>query len=168
MRAAEVELGRHDWASLRCGCGRSGAHVPSSFTALLQARTVEETIGHTLDGHVERESMLFQVAPYAVPVILAALTEELPSFVRSHFLGLLCHLVTGESHTTEVEAGLPDLEVECRAAVGEGIWLIYREAASGDRETALDILEFADSDSSRFEHFRSVVTAGRKKRSETF
>ncbi|MFF3863277.1 hypothetical protein [Streptomyces sp. NPDC002209] len=108
--------------------------------------------------------MLFQVAPYATPVILAALTEELPSFIRSHFLNILWYLVTGESHATEVEAGLPDLEMECRSAVGEGIWLIYKEAASGDSETALDILEFADPDSVRFENFRSIIAARSKRR----
>ncbi|MEV7526390.1 hypothetical protein [Streptomyces sp. NPDC091371] len=153
-----IELERHDWASLRCGCGNSAAHIPSSFTALLEARTLEETIGYTLDGHLEREAMLFQVAPYATPVILAALAEDLPPFTRSHLLNILWYLVTGESDETEVEAGLPNLEMECRSAAGEGIWLIYNEAASGDSETALDILEFVDSDSVRFEHFRSTVS----------
>ncbi|MHC6630505.1 hypothetical protein ACYTFC_31160 [Streptomyces globosus] len=106
--------------------------------------------------------MLFQVAPHVVPVILAALTEELPQFTRDHFLNMLWYLVTGESHATEVESGRPDLEIECRAAVGEGVWLIYKEAVSGDAETALDILEFADRDSIRFEYFRSIVTTNRK------
>ncbi|GHI90486.1 hypothetical protein Sxan_78500 [Streptomyces xanthophaeus] len=158
MRAYIVELERHDWASLRCGCGDSGAHIPSSFTALLEARTQAETIGYTLDGHLERNAMLFQVAPYATPVILAALAEDLPPFTRSHLLNILWYLVTGESHETEVEAGFPGLEMECRSAVAEGIWLIYKEAASGDGETALDILEFTDSDSVRFEHFRSTIS----------
>ncbi|MFE9799157.1 hypothetical protein ACWC98_02180 [Streptomyces goshikiensis] len=107
--------------------------------------------------------MLFQVAPYATSAIIAALSEDLPSFTRSHFLNMLWYLVTGESHATEAEAGLPDLEMECRSAVGEGIWLIYKEAVSGDSETALDILEFADPNSARFEHFRSTI-AGRSKR----
>lgn len=163
MRASLIELGRHDWASLRCGCGETGAHLPFSFTALIGADSLEETVGYTLDGHLEQQSMLFQVAPHAVPVILAALAEELPQFVRSHFLEMLWYLVAGESHASEVDAGLGDLEIECRAAVGEGIWLIYKEASSGDSETALDILEFADPDSVRFSQFRSVVT-GRKGR----
>ncbi|WP_344329879.1 hypothetical protein [Streptomyces globosus] len=129
---------------------------------LIEARTVEETIGNTLDGHLERQSMLFQVAPHVVPVILAALTEELPQFTRDHFLNMLWYLVTGESHATEVESGRPDLVIECRAAVREGVWLIYKETVSGDAETALDILEFVDRDSIRFAYFRSIVTANRK------
>ncbi|MGP2437027.1 hypothetical protein ACTT8P_07000 [Streptomyces sp. JW3] len=102
------------------------------------------------------------MAPHTVPVILAALTEELPQFTRGHFLNMLWYLVTGESHSTEVEAGLPDLEMDCLSAVREGLWLVYKEAASGDSETALDILEFADPDVDRFEYFRSVVTASEK------
>jgi hypothetical protein len=162
VRASIIELGRHDWASLRCGCGKSGAHIPASLTALIEARTLEETVGYTLDGHLERQSMLFQVAPHAVPVILAALTEELPRFTRDHFLNMLWYLVTGESHATEVEAGLPDLEEDCVSAVREGLWLVYREAASGDSETALDILEFADPDIERFQYFRSRVKVSGK------
>ncbi|WP_109777819.1 hypothetical protein [Streptomyces sp. CG 926] len=157
MNVVTIELQRHDWAALRCGCGKSGAHIPSSFTALLEARTLGETVGHTLDGHLERESMLFQVAPIAVPAILAALTCDLPPFTRAHFLNMLWYLVTGESHSTEVAAGLPELEEECRFAVREGIWLIYKEATSGDSETSFDILEFVDLDSGRFEHFRAMV-----------
>ncbi|MEU4652774.1 hypothetical protein AB0G32_02290 [Streptomyces sp. NPDC023723] len=129
----------------------------SSLVTLIEARTLEETIGHTLDGHLEREAMLFQVAPHAVPVMLAALTEDLPQYARTHFLNMLWYLVTGESHSTEVEAGLPDLEMDCRSAVREGIWLIYKEATTRDSETALDILEFTDADARRVEDFRSGV-----------
>ncbi|WP_326611938.1 hypothetical protein OIE62_17325 [Streptomyces scopuliridis] len=108
--------------------------------------------------------MLFQVAPHAVPVILAALAEDLPPFVRGHLLTTLWQLVTGESHLSESEAGEPELEEECCAAAREGIWLLYREAVSGDTETALDILEFVDPDTDRFEAFRSATAARAGKR----
>ncbi|MER7107848.1 hypothetical protein [Streptomyces sp. NPDC000229] len=107
--------------------------------------------------------MLFQVAPHAVPVMLAALASDLPKFVRGHLLSTLAFLVTGESHSSEVEAGCPDLEEECVEAVREGLWTLYEEAAAGDAEAALDVLEFADPDESRFEEFRSAL-AGRLKR----
>ncbi|MFD3437672.1 hypothetical protein ACFWU3_09240 [Streptomyces sp. NPDC058685] len=165
MRASRFELERHDWAALRCGCRESGAHLPETFSRLLEARTIEETVGHRLDGHLEEQSMLFQVAPHAVPVILAALQEEdLPAFVRSHFLTVLWRLVTGESHRSEAEAGSPDLEEECCAGAREGIWLLYHEAVSGDVETALDILEFVDPDEARFEAFRSALQDRLKKK----
>lgn len=31
MRASLLELVRHDWAGLRCGCGESGAHLPETL-----------------------------------------------------------------------------------------------------------------------------------------
>lgn len=163
MRASLLELARHDWAGLRCGCRESGAHLPETFSKLLEARTIEETVGYRLDGHLEEQSMLFQVAPHAVPVILAALQEDLPRFVRSHLLTVLWRLVTGESHRSEAEAGLPGLEEDCCAAAREGIWPLYHEAASGDVETALDILEFVDPDRQRFENFRSALAARLKR-----
>ncbi|MFB6983139.1 hypothetical protein [Streptomyces scopuliridis] len=164
MRASFIELARHDWAALRCGCHESGAHLPETFTRLLEARSVEETAGYGLAGHLEEQSMLFQVAPHAVPVILAALTEDLPAYVRGHLLTTLWQLVTGESHRSESEAGEPELEEECCAAAREGIWVLYREAVSGDTETALDILEFVDPDTDRFEAFRSATAARAGKR----
>ncbi|MFP8907661.1 transposase, partial [Streptomyces atacamensis] len=57
----------------------------------------------------------------------------------------------------EAEAGFPDLAEECRRAAGEGLWVLYREAASGDAEAVLDVLEFADPDQRRFHHFRSAL-----------
>jgi hypothetical protein len=104
--------------------------------------------------------MLFEVAPHAVPVILMALGEDLHDSVRGHFLGMLEYLVTGEPHRSEIEAGRPDLEEQCIAAVREGISVLYSEAASGDAEAAFDILEFVDEDEDRLEYYRSALAAG--------
>ncbi|GHE82113.1 hypothetical protein GCM10014715_42320 [Streptomyces spiralis] len=158
-RASILELRRHDWSALRCGCGRSGAHLTESFSRLLDARSTRETIGYTLENHLEVQSMLFEVAPHAVPVMLTALGEDLHDSVRRHFLGMLEYLVTGESHRSEIDAGRPDLEEECIAAVREGIWALYTEAVSGDAEAALDILDYVDEDEDRLEYYRSVLAA---------
>ncbi|MFE0330022.1 hypothetical protein ACFW08_25160 [Streptomyces sp. NPDC058960] len=160
MRASILELRRHDWSALRCGCGQSGAHLAESFSRLLEARSRQETIGHTLENHLEVQSMLFEVAPHAVPVMLTALGEDLHDSVRGHFLGMLEFLVTGESHRSEVEAGRPDLEEECVAAVREGILVLYAEAVSGDAEAVFDILEFVDEDADRLEYYRSALAEG--------
>jgi hypothetical protein len=159
VRAWRLELARHDWAALRCGCGRGGAHLPETFERLVTATRQEETVGHTLAGHLEEQSMLFEVAPHAVPVIVAALAEEVLPQVRGHFLGMLEFLAAGESHASEVRAGLPDLEEACLDAMREGIWQLYAEAASGDTEAALDVLEFADPDEERFAFYRARLTA---------
>lgn len=157
MRAWQIESARHDWGALRCGCGETGGHLPETFGRLMSARDPQEMVECRLSGHLEEQSMLFQVAPPAVPVILAALAEEPPRFVRGHLLSVLGYLVAGESHRSEVEAGFPDLAEECRTAAHEGLWVLYREAASGDAEAALDVLEFTDPDERRFHHFRSAL-----------
>ncbi|MFG2883525.1 hypothetical protein ACGFYV_14690 [Streptomyces sp. NPDC048297] len=159
MKASRLELGRHDWAELRCGCGQSGSHLVEAFGRLLDARSVRETVGYTLENHLEVQSMLFEVAPHAVPVMLAALGEDLHDSVRRHFLGMLEYLVAGESHRSEVEAGRPDLAEECIAAVREGIVMLYIEAVSGNTEAAFDILEFVDEDEDRLAYYRSVLAA---------
>ncbi|MEV6737769.1 hypothetical protein AB0N14_12825 [Streptomyces sp. NPDC051104] len=160
MTAWRIELGRHDWDALRCGCRQSGAHPPETFTRLLSAGSVVEMTGHTLENHLEVQSMLFEVAPHAVPVMLTALAEDLHHSVRRHLVGMLEYLVTGESHRSEVEAGRPDLEEECIAAVREGILGLCAEAVSGDAEAAFGILEFVDEDEDRLEYYRSALAEG--------
>lgn len=129
LPAWRLELARHDWAALRCGCGESAAHLP-----------------------------------HAVPVILAALTEELLPQVRSRLLGMLEFLAAGESHASEVPAGRPGLDEECIDALREGIWQLYAEAASGDTVAALDVLEIADPDEARFAFFRARLARRLRKR----
>jgi hypothetical protein len=158
MRASILELRRHDWSALRCGCGQSGGHLTEVFSRLLDARSTHETIGHTLENHLEVQSMLFEVAPHAVPVMLTALGEDLHDSVRAHFLGMLEYLVTGESHRSEIEAGRPDLDEQCAAAAREGILVLYAEAVSGDAEAAFDILEFVDEDEDRLEYYRQALS----------
>ncbi|MEV0573886.1 MULTISPECIES: hypothetical protein [unclassified Streptomyces] len=128
--------------------------MPATFERLLRATDPAEVVGQTLAGHVEEQSMLFEAAPHAVPVILAGLAEHPPAFVRGPLLSTLGFLVTGESHRSEVAAGRPELDGECIEAVQEGIWQLYAEAATGHTEAALDVLEYADPDDERFAFHR--------------
>ncbi|MEE4490819.1 hypothetical protein [Streptomyces sp. BE230] len=160
LKAWEWELRRHDWAALRCGCGRGAAHLPATFGRLLGATAPDQAVGHTLTGHLEEQSMLFEAAPHAVPVILAGLAERPPDFVRGPLLSTLGYLVTGESHRSEAAAGRPGLEEECAESVREGLWQLYAEAATGHTEAALDILEHVDPDEERFA-FHRARCAGR-------
>jgi hypothetical protein len=157
VSAALLELARSDWSELRCGCGQTAAHVPETFRRLLEADSPEDAIGFRLDGHLEVQSMLFEAAVPAVPVILAALTEELSLFARNHLLVTLLHMVSGESHVSEVRLGKGDLAGQCYTKAREGLWVIYREAVSGDVENALDIIEMIEEDESRFEYFRDAL-----------
>ncbi|MER5201126.1 hypothetical protein ACWD3J_48515 [Streptomyces sp. NPDC002755] len=157
VSAALLELERYDWEQFRCGCGKSAAHIPETFRRLLAAKSPEDAVGYRFDGHLEIQSMLFEAAVPAVSVILAALTEEPARFARSHFLVTLLFLVSGESHSSEMEAGREDLGEECREKARDGLWEIYREAVSGDTENALDILEVIEDDGLRLAHFRTAL-----------
>ncbi|MDX3453179.1 hypothetical protein PV396_14665 [Streptomyces sp. ME02-8801-2C] len=138
-----------------------------TFRKLLEARSPQEAVGYRLDGHVEVESMLFEAAVPAVPVILAALTEELAPFVRSHFLVTLLFAVSGESHSSETAAGRDSLEEECYEKSRDGLWVLYREAVSGDTENALDVLEIIEEDETRFSHFRTALASRLAKKQKT-
>ncbi|MER6536626.1 hypothetical protein ABT215_23025 [Streptomyces sp900105755] len=157
LSAALLELERYDWAQLRCGCGDGAGHLPVTFRKLLEAKSPEDAVGYRLDGHVEVQSMLFEAAVPAVSVILAALTEELTPFVRSHFLVTLLFAVSGESHSSETGAGRESLDEECYERAREGLWVLYREAMSGDTENALDVLEIIEEDEIRFSRFRAAL-----------
>ncbi|MPY61804.1 hypothetical protein [Streptomyces spongiae] len=144
--AALIELERLDWSGYRCGCGESAEHLKETFRALLADPPERDVPGRHLENHLEVSGMLFQAAPEAVPVILAALADELPSHTRGYLLSVLETMVAGESHRSEVEAGRPDLGDECLERARAGLWLYYREAAYGETETALGILEFVEDD----------------------
>lgn len=167
LSAALLELERYDWSRLRCGCGHGAGHLPVTFRKLLEARSPQEAVGYRLDGHVEVQSMLFEAAVPAVQVILAALTEELAPFVRSHFLVTLLFAVSGESHSSETAAGRDSLEEECYEKARDGLWVLYREAVSGDTENALDILEIIEEDETRFSHFRTALAGRLAKQQKT-
>lgn len=157
LSAALLELERYDWSQLRCGCGDGAGHLSVTFRKLLEARSPQDAVGYRLDGHVEVQSMLFEAAVPAVSVILAALTEELAPFVRSHFLVTLLFAVSGESHSSEMGAGRESLDEECYEKAREGLWVLYHEAMSGDTENALDVLEIIEEDETRFSHFRAAL-----------
>ncbi|MGY6024197.1 hypothetical protein [Streptomyces spinosirectus] len=70
----------------------------------------------SLEGHVYVQSLLFEVAVPVTSMIVAALSEETSEAVHNRLLDELISCVGGESHWTEVEAGAPDIEADCRVA----------------------------------------------------
>ena len=152
-RPSLIQAERVDWAALRCGCGRTGAHLPETFARLLEASTPGEIADATLDGHINIQSLLFEVAIPVTSMIVAALQEDLSEPVRLELLDHLLTCVAGESHWTEVEAGAPEIEVDCRIAAREGIWTLYQEYATGHAMLARYILEGVDNDQERYVYF---------------
>jgi WD domain, G-beta repeat len=136
------------WCDLRCGCGNSGVHIPTVLAGLLSARSGREQSGRGLEGHIEEQGMLFEVAVSVTKVLLIALEGDLPAASRRAVLSLLLDMVAGESHYSEAQNGRPDLEIECQRIVSERVAVLYRElraeTAPGGSEYASEILRYVN------------------------
>jgi hypothetical protein len=150
----EAELARHDWAAFACGCGRTAAHIPATFKAILDYEG--QTGGPSLTDHVEVETNLFAAAVPAVSVMLAALSGPISAYAREEFLNSLWYISTGEPDPSEDQQGATLLAETCRERMREGIWTLYQVAFSKRHaETALEILEIVDGDRRRFKEYRA-------------
>ncbi|MFG2371209.1 hypothetical protein ACGFY9_07000 [Streptomyces sp. NPDC048504] len=165
-RPSLIQAERVDWASLRCGCGMTGAHIPDIFSRLLVAATPQEIAEATLEGHVYIQSLLFEVAIPVTSLIVAALHEEVSDEVRVELLDNLGACVGGESHWTEIEAGSPELEIDCQVAAREGIWTLYQEYATGRASMARMLLDVVETDRERFEYFDAKLIDRVRKRAK--
>ena len=161
-----IQAERVDWGSLRCGCGETGAHMPGTFARLLEAGTSSEIAESTLEGHINIQSLLFEVAIPVTSLIVAALQEGLSEAVRLEMLDHLLTCVAGESHWTEVEAGAPEIEIDCQIVAREGIWTLYQEYATGRASMARMLLDVVDSDRERFEYFDAKLIDRVRKRAK--
>jgi hypothetical protein len=166
IRPSLIQAERVDWASLRCGCGKTGAHIPETFARLLEATTPREIAEATLEGHVYIQSLLFEVAIPVTSLVVAALHEEVSDEVRVELLDNLGACVGGESHWTEIEAGSPELEIDCQIAAREGIWTLYQEYATGRASMARMLLDVVDTDRERFEYFDAKLIDRVRKRAK--
>ncbi|MFI2765538.1 hypothetical protein ACH5A3_43185 [Streptomyces echinatus] len=166
VRPSLIQAQRVDWASLRCGCGNTGAHIPETFASLLVASTPQELADASLEGHVYIQSLLFEVAVPVTSMIVAALGEETSEAVHIRLLDELISCVGGESHRSEVEAGAPELETDCQIAAREGIWTLYQEYATGRASMARMILDAVDTDRDRFAYFDSKLIDRVRKRAK--
>ncbi|MER6424071.1 hypothetical protein [Streptomyces sp. NPDC001137] len=166
VRPSLIQAERVDWASLRCGCGKTGAHIPETFASLLVAVTPQEMADASLEGHVYIQSLLFEVAVPVTSMIVSALSEETSEEVHIRLLDELISCVGGESHSTEIEAGAPELEVDCQIVAREGTWMLYQEYATGRASMARMILDAVDNDRDRFEYFDSKLIDRVRKRTK--
>ncbi|WP_406446320.1 hypothetical protein OHB14_44875 [Streptomyces sp. NBC_01613] len=166
VRLSLIQAERVDWGSLRCGCGKTGAHIPETFASLLVAGTPQEIADASLEGHVYIQSLLFEVAVPVTSMIVAALSEETSEAVHIRLLDELISCVGGESRWTEVEAGAPELEVDCQIVAREGIWTLYQEYATGRASMARMILDAVDTDRERFEYFDAKLIDRVRKRAK--
>lgn len=164
MEIVELEIAGHDWKSLRCGCGRSAAHLAGDLLKLARAQSDSDVDRVALDDHVMvPPGLLVEPALPVVSVALAALADETSPAARFTFLKTLLVLAGGgEGQTFELDRQGRDLPAECAAAAESGIWLLYREVFSGLTMGAVsyayEILTLIDADEERLDRVR--VAAG--------
>lgn len=99
-------------------------------------------------------------------MIVAALSEETSEMVHIRLLDDLISCVGGDSHWTEVEAGAPEIEIDCQIAAREAIWRLYQEYATGRASMARMILDAVDPGRGRFEYFDAKLIDRVRKRAK--
>lgn len=150
--AVRLELDRHDWTALGCGCGRPADHLPAMFEEIVTAQTSEDFAGRTLYNHLEVCTDVVECSVPAVGVILAALGGELSVPARRLLLETLRTVVAGGTHDSELEMGNWGLDEQCRGKAREGLWSVLQAGLAGsayDAEVAADIWELVDLDEGR-------------------
>lgn len=160
-RLVKAEIARYDWARFCCGCQGFGDHVPERLERLFAAEELADLRDCSLDGHLESNTNLFEVAVPAVGVLLAGLAGPVSVRVREQALATLWYLAGGESHQSEVEHGRSRLGDECRLKTREGLWVIMHHALNNCDETAFEILGLIDLDDERAGYFAAAVSRGR-------
>ncbi|MFF4079522.1 hypothetical protein ACFYZN_08950 [Streptomyces sp. NPDC001777] len=162
MRLVEMEIARHDWGGMLCGCGGPAEHLARDLRRLAGGGVGREPGGVDLEEHVWSSVVLWEPAPAVASVALAALADDdvVPT-ARGRFLDLLHHLVAGEG--TDGESArrglhLPEL---CRGLARQGLWLLYGEVMSnrslGTVGAAFEILTVVEPDRARLQRVREVA-----------
>ncbi|WP_129799378.1 hypothetical protein [Streptomyces sp. F001] len=149
-----IEIERHDWAGMVCGCGRSADHIPTDFISALQKSAPSRAGEGWADGHAYVQSNLMLPAAATTAMVMAALVSGVPDEHRRQLFIVLAALVNGEQD---------DLAEACLEIVQGGSWLLYEEIASGRNidaaSYAFEILQLIDDEAERLEFFRRAAAA---------
>ncbi|MFB7052677.1 hypothetical protein ACFCXT_05955 [Streptomyces vinaceus] len=153
LQAVRVEISRHDWGGMRCGCEGTAAHVPSDLLNLIAARTPGEATLEAIDNHVMIQSNLMDPAPATTAVVLAALADPglTTPVARAALLELLLYLGWGDTIQQE----------ECEATIRGAVWILYRELtthpSSVARAHAYETLHNLGTEHDRLKAFQHAV-----------
>jgi len=137
---AESIIATSNWSHLMAANG-SGEPIRAALAALLAADTpdVADAASWRIENHAVVQGELFEVSEACVSVLVAALADPRPFWVRISILDLLFQFLSGGGSPTP---GTPvDIRERCERAAREGLWLLCREAMVGAREAALDVID---------------------------
>jgi hypothetical protein len=125
MDLFDVELSRHDWRAMSCGCGGNAGHLPDMLRKLAHAETDEEAGVTDILDHFMGPSILMVPAPAVVILSFAALQGGLSLPTRRAFLSLIVSAAEDNGVTDDPQAWGRDLVDECRTATRQGLWYLY-------------------------------------------
>lgn len=119
--------------------------VGETLLALLSARDPSEVESAYwgLENHVVVQGGVYDSAVPVTRVLVAALLEDRPLWVRISILDLLFQILSGATVETSPDC---DLIEECKHIASGGLWLFVREFVGGPRDAARDVLECLEID----------------------
>lgn len=157
----EMEIARHDWKGMLCGCGDSAEHLVGDLLRLAGRGASREPDHVSFEEHVWCPVILWEPAPAVTAVALAALADEVTPEARGWFLDLLQAMVAGEGTDWESARRGIDLPERCRSLAAQGIWLLYQEVMSdrcpGGAGAAFEILTVVEPDRVRLQRVRELA-----------
>jgi hypothetical protein len=151
---AEMTIASIDWSAYHVVDGPA-VRFGETLGNLLSSSSVEESssVWNEIEEHVFSQGTIYSAAEPTVSVMLAALTEDQPSWRSGRILDLLFFIVRG------VSVNDPSLQSRCRARAREGLWLLASWALAHDgwaRDNALEVIEVVAPD--RVEVIRAALT----------
>ncbi len=128
--------------------------MEQALRALLSSSNVEEASAawDEIEEHVFSQGTIYSSAEPTVSVMLAALTEEQPSWRSGRILDLLFFIVSGSSETDS------SLQGRCRDRAREGLWLLAQWVIRHEgwaRDNAMEVIEVIAPE--RVDFLRSVT-----------
>jgi hypothetical protein len=162
VNLVDMHLDAVDWNALRAMA--SAAAVPDAVRALVAAGSEHDADAAywRLDNNVVVQGQLFESALPLVPVLLAALAGPVAEPARVRLADLLVEIASGTPDESERERGNGGLGRACRAAVAEGLWLVYSLLQSDDarlRERAVQVVYAAEPDREKLARVLDDVAA---------
>ncbi|MFE7414824.1 hypothetical protein [Streptomyces laurentii] len=161
MNLVDLEIARHDWRNIPCGCGESAEHLPADLRRLTEPGPAQGPIETGLEDHAWSVRGLWDPAPAVTSVVLAALADERTPYARLPCLDVLHRMVAADG--THPQAARPDLDLPalCRDLAVGGTWLLYREVMTfqdpGQAGAAFEILTVIETDRDRLERLREAA-----------
>ncbi|MER6386944.1 hypothetical protein ABT236_00520 [Streptomyces sp. NPDC001523] len=166
LELVEMEIRRHDWSAMLCGCGESADHVPALLLELAGQAEKGDGIGYDgVERHVVSPADMFlEPSLPVVSVIMAVLASRTSAYSRDAYTQMLLFILTADTQAPVPALRGRDVAAECEAEVRRGLWHLYAEVLSGasidSGSYAYEILTLLEEDQERLKQLQG--TAGER------